>query len=159
MAWWLSCLLIQPLSCRRQILIRRAVFVDENKDIPSRVLFHFLVLLRCLAPLLRCQACVVATRVHNSCVCDLCRVRVLVRLSHPRPSVVTAPVYRGCPAGTHWGDPVSRVRPDQSANSCCACRCAVVRRCVVSVGKSPSLRLLDSLSLVCGKISSNLHSF
>ena len=35
--------------------------------------------LQCLAPLLRYQACVVATRVHNSCVCDLCHVRVLVR--------------------------------------------------------------------------------
>ena len=85
-------------------------------------------MLRCLALLLRYQACVVATRVHSSCVCDLCRVRVLVRLSHPRPSVITAPVYRGCPAGTHWCDPVSLVRPDQSANSCCACLCVVVRR-------------------------------
>ena len=66
--------------------------------------------------------------VFTSRVCDLCRVRVDVRLSHPRPSVVTLPVYRGCPAGTHWGDPVSRVRPDQSANSCCACWCVVVRR-------------------------------
>ena len=66
--------------------------------------------------------------VFTSRVCDLCRLRVDVRLSHPRPSVVTPPVYRGCPAGTHWGDPVSRVRPDQSANSCCACWCVVVRR-------------------------------
>ena len=85
-------------------------------------------LLRCLVPLLRYQTCVGATRVQHTCVCDPCRVRVLVRLSHPRPSVVTVPVYRGCPAGTHWGDPVSRVRPDQSANSCCACWCVVVRR-------------------------------
>ena len=72
-----------------------------------------------------------ATRVHNSCVCELCRVRVLVRLSHPR----------GCPAGTQCSDPVSRVRPNQSANSCCACWCVVVRRTrhrVVSV-ESPVL--------------------
>ena len=59
-----------------------------------------------------------APPVFNTCVCVLCRVRVLVRLSHPQPSVVTAPVYRGCPVGTHWGDPISKVRPDQSANSC-----------------------------------------
>ena len=56
-----------------------------------------------------------APPVFNACVCDLCRVRVLVRLSHPSPSVVTAPVYRGCPAG----------RPDRSANSCCASWCVV----------------------------------
>ena len=29
-----------------------------------------------------------APPVFNTCVCDLCHVRVLVRLSHPRPSVV-----------------------------------------------------------------------
>ena len=63
---------------------------------------------------------VLAPPVFNTLVTDLCRVRVLMRLSHPRPSVVTAPVYWGCPAGTHWSDPISRVRPDQSANSCCA---------------------------------------
>ena len=33
-------------------------------------------------------------------------MRVDVKSSHPRPSVVTAPVYRGCPAGTHRGDPL-----------------------------------------------------
>ena len=95
-------------------------------------------MLRCLE---RHQACVGATRVHNSCVCDLCRVRVLVKLGHPRPSVVAPPVYRGSPAGTHWGDPVSRVRPDQSANSCCACWCVVVRRtrCRVVSVESPDV--------------------
>ena len=109
-------------------------------------------MLRCLAPSLRYQACVGATRVRNSCVCDLCRV--LVRLSHPQPSVVMAPVYRGCPAR----DPVSRVRPSQSANSCCACWCAVVRRTrrrVVSVERPvltfvgfPLTPLLDMVTAV-----------
>ena len=55
----------------------------------------------------------------------------------PRPSVVTAPVYRGCFAGGHWGDLVSKVRPDESANSCARvelCRdawssCGVFERC------------------------------
>ena len=60
----------------------------------------------------------------TSRICDLCRVRVDVRLSRTRPCVETAPVYRGCPAGTHWGDPVSRVRPDQSANSCLRSVCS-----------------------------------
>ena len=85
------------------------------------------------------------TRVHNSCVCDLCRVRGCEVES--RPSVVTAPEYRGCPAGTHWCDPVSKVRPDQSANSCCACWCVVVRRTrrrVVSV-ESPDVTFVAFL--------------
>ena len=91
----------------------------------------------------------------TSRVCDLCRVRVDVRLSHPRPSVVTVPVYRGCPAGTLWGDPVSRVRPDQIANSCCACWCVVVHRTlrrVVSV-ESPVLTFLG-FPLAVQKLSS-----
>ena len=42
-----------------------------------------------------------------------------------------APVYRGCPVGTHQSDLVSRVGPDQSANSCVlASSCVVLRRCV-----------------------------
>ena len=80
--------------------------------------------------------------VFTSRVCDLCRVRVDVRLSHPRPSVVTASVYRGCPAGTLW-----RVRPDQSANLSSACWCVVVRRIrrrVVSV-ESPVLTFVGFL--------------
>ena len=40
-----------------------------------------------------------------------------VRSRHPRPPVVTAPVYRGCPARTHWGDDSSMVMRHQSANS------------------------------------------
>ena len=51
-----------------------------------------------------------APPVFNTGVCDLCRASV--RLSPPRPSFVTARVYSGCPAGTHWGDPISRVRPE-----------------------------------------------
>ena len=75
----------------------------------------------------------------TSHICDLCRVRVDVRWSHPRPSVVTAPVYR---------DPVSRVRPHQSANSClrAGVQWCVVHVVVLSLWKVPSLRLLDSLS-------------
>ena len=69
-----------------------------------------------------------APPVFNTCVCDLCRVRVLATLNHPRPSVVTAPMYHGCPARTLWCDPISRVSSEQSAKSCCACWCAVVRR-------------------------------
>ena len=67
-----------------------------------------------------------APPVFNTCDCDLCGV--LVRLGHPRPSVVTAPAYCGCPARTYVCDPVSRVRPDQSATPCCARWCVVVHR-------------------------------
>ena len=72
-----------------------------------------------------------APPVFNTCVCDLCRVRAAVSLSHLRPSVVTAPVCRGCPGPT------------------------VVRQLVLcffsgashtSSWKVSSLRLLDSLS-------------
>ena len=55
-----------------------------------------------------------------------------------------APVYRGCPVRTHQCDLVSRVRPDQSVNSClrdcvrhCWC-CLVVR--VVSLMCRPDFR-------------------
>ena len=76
-------------------------------------------MLRCVAPLLRYQACVGAT-----CVCDLCRVRVLVRLSHPRPSVVTAPT-RAVLVGVLW---------------------CVVHVVVLSLWRVPSLCLLGSLA-------------
>ena len=42
-------------------------------------------MLRVLCTLTPLPGCLVATLVHSLCVCDLCRVRVLVRLSHPRP--------------------------------------------------------------------------
>ena len=58
---------------------------------------------------------------------DLLRVLLVSALwSHSRPSSVEALVYRGCPVRTHQCDPeVSRVRRDQSANSCLrGCLCA-----------------------------------
>ena len=42
------------------------------------------------------------------------------RSSHPQPQVVTAPVYRGCPAGTHWGDDSSRQDDEPSERQLCA---------------------------------------
>ena len=57
----------------------------------------------------------------------LCRVRVLVRLSHPRPPDRHQRVYRGCPAGTHPCAPDAQAvrHRSQSANSCCAELCCV----------------------------------
>ena len=50
---------------------------------------------------------------------------LFVRLQHtssshvcvPRPLWTKRTDYHGCPAGTHWGDPVSRARPDKSATT------------------------------------------
>ena len=83
---------------------------------------------RCLAPLLRYQA-VWSPPVFAACVCDLCRVRMLVRLSHPRPPDRS---QHGCTVGVLPGP--TRVLPmpqavwhrSQSANSCCAELCCVV---------------------------------
>ena len=81
-------------------------------------------------------------------VCDLCRVRVDVWLSHPLPSVVTAPVCRGCLTGTQWSDPVTRDRPDESANSCWRAGVfwRVVHVVLLCLWKVWCLRLSDSLS-------------
>ena len=72
---------------------------------------------RCLAPLLRYQA-VWSPPIFTACVCDLCRVRVLLRLSHPRPPDRS---QHGCApdAQAVW-------HRSQSANSCCAELCCVV---------------------------------
>ena len=73
--------------------------------------------------------CLVATLVHSLCVCDLCRVRVLVRLSHPRPPDRN---QHGCTVGVLPGP--TRVLPmprqygigRRAPNSCCAELCCVV---------------------------------
>ena len=44
----------------------------------------------------------------ESCVCHELFVPCVRLVSHPRPLRVRAPVYRGCPAGTHRGDDLSR---------------------------------------------------
>ena len=59
-----------------------------------------------------------------ACVASSCCV--LVRCSR-RPPVVTALVYGGCPAGTHWGDDSSRVMSHPRANSVLAVRRRVTR--------------------------------
>ena len=43
-----------------------------------------------------------------------------VRSSRPWPPAVTAPVYRGCLAGTHWGDDSSRQDDEPSERQLCA---------------------------------------
>ena len=90
-----------------------------------RVRFH-VRMLRCSAPLLRFQT-VWSPPLLTACICDLCRVRVLVRLSHPRPPDRHQRVYRGCPAGTHPCAPDAQAvrHLSQSANSCCAELCCV----------------------------------
>ena len=65
----------------------------------------------------------------TACVCDLCRVRVLVRLSHPRPPDRN---QHGCTVGVLPGthpcalDAQAVWHRSQSANSCCAELCCVV---------------------------------
>ena len=89
---------------------------------------------RCLAPLLRYQA-VWPPPVFTACVCDLCRVRVLVRLSHPRPPDRS---QHGCTVGVLPGPTrvlpmprqcgVGRRAPTRAVLSCAALWCLVVRR-------------------------------
>ena len=96
---------------------------------------------RCLAPLLRYQA-VWSPPIFTACVCDLCRVRVLVRLSHPRPPDRS---QHGCPWVSCPDPPVCSRCP----GSCIGRRAPTraVLRCVVHVvWIVSSLRLLDSLS-------------
>ena len=98
-------------------------------------------MLRCLAPLLRYQASVPRTFAQLPGLCgrhpcaqpcfDPCSQLVCARAREVEPPTAfrrNGPSAAWCPAGTHWGDPISGVRPDQSANSCCACWCAVLRR-------------------------------
>ena len=63
--------------------------------------------LRCLAPLLRYQACVGATRVQHLCLRPVSHARVR-EVEPPTAFRRNGPVYHGCPARTHWS--VSRVR-------------------------------------------------
>ena len=60
---------------------------------------------QCLAPLLHNQA-VWSPPMFTACVCDLCPVHVLVRLSHPRP---LDPGQHGCSVGVLLGP--TRVLP------------------------------------------------
>ena len=112
---------------------------------------------RCLAPLLRYQA-VWSPPVFTACVCDLCRVRVLVRLSHPRPPDRS---QHGCTVGVLPGPTrvlpmprqcgIGRRAPTRAVLSCAALWCLVVRRprrrvdclvltfCSVSSRKAPPI--------------------
>ena len=91
-------------------------------------------MLRCLAPLLRYQA-VWSPPIFTACVCDLCRVRVLVRLSHPRPPDSS---QHGCTVGVLPGPTrvlpmprqcgIGRRAPTRAVLSCAALWCLVVRR-------------------------------
>ena len=49
---------------------------------------------------------------------------------HPRPTRVRVSVYRGCPAGTHWGDDPSRQddEPPKRQLLRVSCGCVLVRR-------------------------------
>ena len=95
----------------------------------------------CSVLLLRYQA-VWSPPLLTACVCDLCRVRVLVRLSHPRPpdrnqhgctvGVLPGPT-RVLPMPRQYG--IGRRAPTRAVLSCAALWCLVVRRprrCVVS---------------------------
>ena len=71
----------------------------------------------------------------TACVCDLCRVRVLVRLSHPRPPDRS---QHGCTVGVLPGPTrvlpmprqcgIGRRAPTRAVLSCAALWCLVVRR-------------------------------
>ena len=93
----------------------------------------------CSVLLLRYQA-VWSPPLFTACVCDLCRVRVLVRLSHPRPpdrnqhgctvGVLPGPT-RVLPMPRQYG--IRRRPPTRAVLSCAALWCLVVhrpRRCV-----------------------------
>ena len=91
-------------------------------------------MLRCLAPLLRYQA-VWSPPVFTACVCDLCRVRVLARSSHPRPPDRS---QHGCTVGVLPGLTsvipmprqcgIGRRAPTRAVLNCAALWCLVVRR-------------------------------
>ena len=88
----------------------------------------------CSVLLLRYQA-VWSPPLFTACVCDLCRVRVLVRLSHPRPpdrnqhgctvGVLPGPT-RVLPMPRQYG--IGRRAPTRAVLSCAALWCLVVRR-------------------------------
>ena len=88
---------------------------------------------RCLAPLHGYQA-VWSPPIFTACVCDLCRVRVLVRLSHPRPPDRS---QHGCTVGVLPGPTrvlpmprqcgIGRRAPTRALLSCAALWCRVVR--------------------------------
>ena len=92
-------------------------------------------MLRVLCTLTPLPGCLVATLAHSLCVCDLCRVRVLVRLSHPRPpdhhqhgctvGVLPGPT-RVLPMPRQYG--IGRRAPTRAVLSCAASWCLVVRR-------------------------------
>ena len=92
-------------------------------------------MLRVLCILTPLPGCLVATLVHSLCVCDLCRVRVLVRLSHPRPPDRN---QHGCTGGVLPGPTrvlpmprqcgIGRRAPTRAVLSCAASWCLVVRR-------------------------------
>ena len=101
------------------------------------------------APLLRHQA-VWSPPVFTACVCDLCRVRVLVRLSHPRPPDRS---QHGCTVGVDRDPPVcsrcpssvdiGRRAPTCAVLTCAALWCLVVRpRCRVDMVTTVSLSIL-----------------
>ena len=100
--------------------------------------------LRTLAPLPCCGCSVLLLRYQavwspplllTACICDLCRVRVLVRLSHPRPPDRN---QHGCTVGVLPGPTrvlpmpkqcgIGRRAPIRAALSCAALWCLVVRR-------------------------------
>ena len=64
-----------------------------------------------------------------------------VRSSHPRPPVVTAPVYRGCPAGTHWGADSSRQDDEPSERQLCAVLVLVLHRRGTRIRQSGTVEL------------------
>ena len=91
---------------------------------------------------------------HSVCLASrVACVRAWSWLSHPRPPDRSQHgVYRGCPAGTHPCAPDAQAvwHRSQSANSCCAGRCVVVR--VHSLCIMPSVRfVLCSLTLTKSK--------
>ena len=108
-----------------------------------RVRFH-VRMLRCSAPLLRqhaagaplpCCGCSVllfryqavwSPPLLTACVCDLCRVSVLVRLSHLRLVISTGVPWVSCRDPPCAPDAQAVWHRSQSANSCCAELCCVV---------------------------------
>ena len=124
---------------------------------------------RCLAPLLRYQA-VWSPPIFTACVCDLCRVRVLVRLSHPRPPDRS---QHGCTVGVLPGPTrvlpmprqcgIGRRAPTRAVLSCAALWCLVVRRprrrvdcLVLTFIGFPLTPLLDMVTAVALSILGNL---
>ena len=101
---------------------------------------NFATMPRCLAPLLRYQA-VWSPPIFTACVCDQCRVRVLVRLSHPRPPDRS---QHGCTVGVLPGPTrvlpmprqcgIGRRATTRAVLSCAALWCLVVRSSTFSCG-------------------------